>query len=134
MCCELGRPPAGGAQGAGIIGNTAEGPHELEQSTGLSLSLASLPGVEARIAMVDKETLPDAGIRSCQLGRQLQAVQEPVQLILACACADASPEKWQELVGVPIDTPQHVNFVQLVSPFFQQQEELIAGQPLSCAR
>ena len=48
-------------QGAGIIGNTPEGPHELEQETGLALSLASLPGTEARCVAVGPDTLPDAG-------------------------------------------------------------------------
>ena len=30
-------------------------------------------------------------------------------------------------MGVPIDTPRHTNFIQLVSPFFQKQEDLLAG-------
>ena len=46
--------------------------------------------------------------------------------------ADASPAEWQSLMGVPVDSPQHISFVLAVSPFFTKQEDLLAGQPHAC--
>lgn len=48
-----------------------------------------------------------------------------------CAATDASPERWQELVGVPIDTDKHVSFVLLSSPSYSGIMDLMAGAPKS---
>ena len=44
------------------MGCDAEGPQELEQVTALTLSLASLPGVEVSLRALDDSNLPDAGV------------------------------------------------------------------------
>ena len=44
------------------MGCDEEGPRELEQVTALTLSLASLPGVEVSLRALDDSGLPDAGV------------------------------------------------------------------------
>jgi len=41
--------------------------------------------------------------------------------------ADASPERWQELLGVPVDTPKRVSFLLVSSPAFSGIMDLMAG-------
>ena len=41
--------------------------------------------------------------------------------------ADASPEAWQQLMGVAVDTHRHVNLLLAGSPMFKQIHDLLAG-------
>ena len=57
------------------MGSDDEGPQELEQVTGLALSLASLPGVEVSLRALDDDDLPDAGVHRqscCHICSELQ--------------------------------------------------------------
>eukprot|EP00891_Asterochloris_glomerata_P008257 jgi/Astpho2/8257/fgenesh1_pg.00122_%23_30_t len=89
-----------GCTGSGVIGNSAEGPQEIEGEPGLSLTLGYLPGVEVQALHITRRDLPDA---------------------------DASPEQWQTLMGTPIDTPKQNNFIMLCDPSFSQVPDLISG-------
>ena len=44
---------------------------------------------------------------------------------------DASPEEWQRLVGVPIDTHRHINLLLAGGVTFQSMQDLLAGE-LNC--
>ena len=78
------------------MGCDDEGPQELEQVTGLALSLASLPGVEVSLKALDDDNLPDAGVYRQDL-RHLRLAQScrprsfglhgGLQLILPFLCS-----------------------------------------------
>lgn len=48
-------------QGYGVIGSTEEGPEEIEHAPSLSITLASLPGVDISVQHVTSQQLPDGG-------------------------------------------------------------------------
>ncbi|KAK9839210.1 hypothetical protein WJX81_001660 [Elliptochloris bilobata] len=89
-----------GTAAQGVIGSAAGQPREVEAAPALSVTLGCLPGTELRAVRVDNRNLPDG---------------------------DASPERWQELLGVPVDTDKHVSFVLLSSPAFSGIMDLMAG-------
>ncbi|KAK9835887.1 hypothetical protein WJX74_010230 [Apatococcus lobatus] len=89
-----------GCSGFGVIGNDAAGPQEVERSPAISLTLASLPGVEVRTTLFTRANVPDA---------------------------DASPMVWQDVVGVPIDTPKDTSFILMSEPTYGEIAEVIAG-------
>ena len=83
-----------GCSGGGVIG----GGQEVEFRPGLSLTAASLPGVELLPFHVEEGTLPDP---------------------------DAAPEAWEGLVGTtPANTP---HFLLLADPFTFPAERLVQG-------
>jgi small ligand-binding sensory domain FIST len=88
-----------GCSGAGIIGTGANGRAvEIEENIALSLSVASLPGVELNSFRIVPKQLPDL---------------------------DSSPEAWIDLIGVaPEEKP---NFVLLAEPFSSKVNELLQG-------
>jgi small ligand-binding sensory domain FIST len=88
-----------GCSGAGIVGMNAEGqPMESEGNVALSLSVASLPGVEVHPFRIFSKELPDP---------------------------DSPPDAWIDLVGV--DPEKQPHFILLVEPFSSKINELLAG-------
>lgn len=95
---RLSVPVLIGCSGGGIVGMQQGQIQELEGSTGLSLTLAHLPGVEVSAFHVVAEELPDL---------------------------DSSPEAWIELFGVAPSPTQH--FILLSEPFSSQINDLLQG-------
>ena len=83
-----------GCSGGGIIGAG----HEVEQRPALSVTAATMPGVNIEVFHLDGDNLPDL---------------------------DAGPDKWQELVGVT--EGQEPQFVLLADPFSFPVQNLIMG-------
>ena len=91
---ELPAVPVFGCSGGGIIG----GGQEVEQRPAVSITAASLPGVEIVQCYLENDGLPDL---------------------------DAGPGSWEALVNVtPADAPQ---FVMLADPFSFPVQNLILG-------
>ena len=90
----LGAEHTFGCSGGGIIGAGLE----VEQRPALSITAATLPGVEVEAFHLDGEKLPDL---------------------------DAGPDKWRELVGVT--EGQEPQFVLLADPFSFPVQNLIMG-------
>ncbi len=90
----LGAEHTFGCSGGGIIGAGTE----VEQRAALSVTAATLPGVEIKAFHLDGEKLPDL---------------------------DAGPDAWRELVGVP--EAQEPHFVLLADPFSFPVQNLIMG-------
>ena len=90
----LGAGHAFGCSGGGIIGAGME----VEQRPALSITAATLPGVDIEAFHLDGDKLPDL---------------------------DAGPDKWQELVGVSV--AQEPQFVLLADPFSFPVQNLIMG-------
>jgi small ligand-binding sensory domain FIST len=89
-----------GCGGGGIIGsnpNVAE-TQEVEGETALSLTLASLPGVDVQSFHIMPEELPDL---------------------------DGPPDRWVELIGVPPQDNPH--FILLSDPYFSKVNDLLQG-------
>lgn len=88
-----------GCSGGGIIGMSAAGEaQEVEEQPALSLSVATLPGVQLRSFHFSNQDLPDL---------------------------DSAPDAWVELVGVsPADKPQ---FILLADPFSAGINDLLQG-------
>jgi small ligand-binding sensory domain FIST len=88
-----------GCSGAGIVGMDAQGKAvEMEGNIALSLSVASLPGVEVHPWQIFPKQLPDL---------------------------DSSPEAWIEMMGIYPEKQPH--FVLLAEPFSSKVNELLAG-------
>ena len=83
-----------GCSGGGVIGNGLE----VEQRAGLSITAATLPGVDIESFHLTGEQLPDL---------------------------DAGPDKWEELMGVTAAAEPH--FVLLADPFSFPVQNLIMG-------
>lgn len=96
---KLSLPILIGCSGGGVIG--MKNPTqiiEVESRPALSLTVASLPGVDVKTFYFTSETLPDL---------------------------DSSPDVWNELVGVsPQQQPQ---FILLCDPLFPEINDLLAG-------
>jgi small ligand-binding sensory domain FIST len=91
---NLGARTVFGCSGGGIIGNG----QEVEQRAAVSITAATLPGVEIEAFHLEDQQLPDM---------------------------DAGPDKWEELLGVaPSDEPQ---FVLLADPYSFPVQNLIMG-------
>ena len=90
----LGAEHAFGCSGGGIIGAGME----VEQRPALSVTAATLPGVDIETFHLDGDKLPDL---------------------------DAGPDKWRELVGV--SQSQEPQFVLLADPFSFPVQNLIMG-------
>ena len=71
---------------------------EVEHRPGLALAVASLPGVELTPFHVQHDAMPNP---------------------------DASPDKWEEAVGVPADRNPH--FILLADPFSTRADDLLMG-------
>ena len=91
---RLGPKTLIGCSGGGVIG----GGREVEDRTGFSLTVASLPGVEVTPFVIQDERLPDP---------------------------DAGPSTWETAVGVTAADEPH--FVLLADPFSLRADALIAG-------
>ncbi len=90
-----------GCSGGGIIGGGAE----VEQEPAVSLTVASLPGVNVKPIRLEGDALPDL---------------------------DAAPDSWHEAVGVdPADEPQ---FVLLVDPMSFPAQNLLLGMDYAFPR
>jgi small ligand-binding sensory domain FIST len=88
-----------GCSGAGIVGMNAEGKAvESEGNIALSLTVASLPGIEVHPFRILSKELPDP---------------------------DSSPDTWIDLVGV--DPEKQPHFILLAEPFSSKINELLAG-------
>jgi small ligand-binding sensory domain FIST len=88
-----------GCSGGGIIGMGQSGQaEEIEGQPALSLTLASLPGVQVRTFHLAAEELPDL---------------------------DSPPNAWMELIGVPVEAEP--NFVLLADPFSSKINDLLQG-------
>jgi small ligand-binding sensory domain FIST len=88
-----------GCSGAGIVGMNAEGKVvESEGNVALSLSVASLPGVEVHPFKIFSKELPDP---------------------------DSSPDTWIDTVGV--DPEKQPHFILLAEPFLSKINDLLAG-------
>ena len=83
-----------GCSGGGIIGGGAE----IEQEPAVSLTAASLPGVNIKPIRLEGDVLPDM---------------------------DASPDKWHEALGVTLD--EEPQFVLLVDPTSFPAQNLLLG-------
>jgi small ligand-binding sensory domain FIST len=90
-----------GCSGGGIIGDGVE----VEQRPGISITGASLPGVEIVEFHLDGETLPDL---------------------------DAGPSSWEELLGV--SSSQEPQFVVLADPFSFPVQNLLMGMDFAFAQ
>jgi small ligand-binding sensory domain FIST len=88
-----------GCSGGGIIGMGADQrPAEIEDAPALSLTVATLPGVEVRSFYIASDDLPDL---------------------------DSPPDAWIDLVGV---SPEHEpHFILLGDPFFSNVADLLQG-------
>ncbi len=89
-----------GCGGGGIIGGNPNGSdtQEVEGETALSLTLASLPGVDVQSFHIMPEELPDL---------------------------DGPPDRWVELIGVPPQDCPH--FILLSDPYFSKVNDLLQG-------
>nr|MDF0366459.1 FIST C-terminal domain-containing protein [Nodosilinea sp. TSF1-S3] len=92
-------PALVGCSGGGIVGMDAHGhPQELEDTPGLSLTLARLPGVSVQSFHLSSDDLPDL---------------------------DSPPDAWAELIGVaPEANPQ---FILMADPFSSNVTDLLQG-------
>ncbi len=96
---KLPLPCVIGCGGGGIIGmNKNQKALEVEGNPALSLTVASLPNVEITPFHILGEEMPDL---------------------------DSPPQKWCDLVGVPIEKQPH--FILLADPFTSKVNELIQG-------
>lgn len=87
-----------GCSGSGVIGMSDDFPEEVEEGAALSLTLASLPGVDLQTFHLTAADLPDL---------------------------DAPPERWSKLINVP---PQaQPSFVILADPFSSGTSEFLQG-------
>ena len=91
---RLGSAPTIGCSAAGVIGAG----REVENSPGLAVTTALLPGATAAPFHVEDEDLPDG---------------------------DAPPEAWEDLVGVPRSSEP--GFILLTDPFSISAERLVEG-------
>mmetsp|Transcript_38716 Transcript_38716/g.86104 ORF Transcript_38716/g.86104 Transcript_38716/m.86104 type:complete len:558 (+) Transcript_38716:89-1762(+) len=89
-----------GCSGFGVIGGSDEGPEEVESAPAISVTLARMPGVELSLTHVSMPQLPDG---------------------------DAPPERWSELLGMPLYSSQPLSFVILADPSFMRVADLTAG-------
>lgn len=96
---RLSVPVLIGCGGSGIIGMNPQGePQEVEGAPALSLSLASLPGVNVHAFHIFPDDIPDL---------------------------DSPPDAWVELIGVPPQERPH--FILLAEPFSNRTNDLIQG-------
>jgi small ligand-binding sensory domain FIST len=91
---ETGARHLVGCSGGGIIG----GGHEVEGRPAVSVTVASLPGVDIRALHIEDGDLPDD---------------------------DAPPTAWVEMIGTPVD--RTAGFVVLPEPFTFSVHRLLAG-------
>ena len=91
---RLGAAPTIGCSAAGVIGAG----HEVENSPGLAVTTALLPGVETTPFHIEDEDLPDG---------------------------DAPPEAWENLVGAR--SSSEPGFILLTDPFSISAERLVEG-------
>ncbi|DBB01388.1 TPA: hypothetical protein ACH3X1_000056 [Trebouxia sp. C0004] len=91
-----------GCTGFGVIGDSAEGPQEVEGEPALSLTLGVLPGVQVTAHHMSNQEVPDA---------------------------DARQETWQEFMHTSIDMPpdHSTSFVVVADPTFHRVSDLLAG-------
>jgi len=91
--------PLIGCSGGGVVGVGADGQaQEVEGEPGLSLTLATLPGVKIQPFHLAADELPDL---------------------------DSPPDAWMELIGV--SAADHPNFILLADPFSAQINDLLQG-------
>lgn len=95
---KLPLPIVIGCGGGGIVGMDENQAVEVEGNPALSLTVASLPGVEITPFQFLQQDLPDM---------------------------DSSPEKWSNLMGVAMD--KQPNFILLADPFSSKINELLEG-------
>ncbi|MEM7066611.1 MAG: FIST N-terminal domain-containing protein [Cyanobacteria bacterium P01_B01_bin.77] len=88
-----------GCSGSGVIGNTSDGhPIEVEETAGISLTVAHLPDVHIQGFHLSIEELPDL---------------------------DSPPSEWTEIIGVtPADNP---HFLLMADPFASGMNDLLQG-------
>lgn len=98
---RLGPAKIFGCSGGGIIGDGVE----VEQRPGISITGASLPGVEIHDFHLDGDSLPDL---------------------------DAGPGSWEELLGV--SSSQEPQFVVLADPFSFPVQNLLMGMDFAFAQ
>ena len=88
-----------GCSSNGIVGMQQDGtPEEIEGKPAISLTLAHLPGVVAKVFHLGLDALPDL---------------------------DSGPDRWTELIGVPSEAQPH--FILLSSPFSSGITDLLQG-------
>lgn len=98
---SLGAPRIFGCTGGGVIGNGLE----VEQRPAISVTAASLPGVEMAEFHLEGDSLPDL---------------------------DASPQAWEKLVNVTPD--QEPQFIILADPFSFPVQNLLMGVDFAFSR
>lgn len=89
-----------GCTSFGAIGSTLQAPADVEGVPGISLTLASLSGVEISVTHTLRSAIPDE---------------------------DASPEAWSDLVALTPGSQLPTSFLVLADPKFQQTRPLLAG-------
>ena len=94
VASSLGAKHVLGCSGGGVIGNGLE----VEQRSGVSITVAVLPGVTIRPFHIESGQLPDM---------------------------DAGPDKWEELIGVGQEKDPH--FVMLADPYSFPVNDLLMG-------
>jgi len=88
-----------GCSGGGVVGiDGGDQPQEIEGQAALSLTLAHLPDVRAKVFQIAPESLPDL---------------------------DSPPQAWVDLIGVPSE--QHPHFILLADPFSSGTNDLLQG-------
>ena len=94
VASSLGAKHVLGCSGGGVIGNGLE----VEQRSGVSITVAVLPGVTIRPFHIESGQLPDM---------------------------DAGPDKWEELIGVGQEKDPH--FVMFADPYSFPVNDLLMG-------